>query len=169
MNTYQLQQLLENKEILEKQIQEAISNKQLFTQKIDEEEMQGHVQKAEHNLMFINKVKNNFLDWAITGCYYACYHAALALIKSREYSSKSHVATLYILIKEFYKQPFENEDFKLLATLLDYEDVLFYVEAKNKREKVSYSTTTNYTKEEVARLTIQATVFVNKAQDILEK
>ncbi|HLC74916.1 MAG TPA: hypothetical protein VJH88_03605 [Candidatus Nanoarchaeia archaeon] len=49
-------------------------------------------------------------------CY---YHAALALILTREYSSKNHLATLCVLIKEFYRKELSKEDIEVLGEFVD--------------------------------------------------
>ena len=103
----------------------------------------------------------------ITRCYYACYHAALALIQTRRYTSKNHLATLCVIIKEFYKKELTKEDVEMLSAFLDYSDVLFYVETKNKREDATYSTKTLFDKKEVERLRLQAAMFVNKLKEII--
>jgi hypothetical protein len=78
MKEYDLKQLLENSNILEGKLKDFLSNKVLLKQRQDKSEMQGHLLKAEHNLRFIQEnLKLGFLDWSITGCYYACYHAAI--------------------------------------------------------------------------------------------
>lgn len=80
MREYDLKQLLENSDLLNEKVKDFLSKKILLEQKEDKSEIQGHLQKAEHNLRFIlENIKLGFLDWSITGCYYACYHAALAL------------------------------------------------------------------------------------------
>ena len=94
---------------------------------------------------------------------------ALALIQTKGYTSKNHLATLCILIKEFYKKELSKEDIELLFSFLDYEDILFYVETKNKREDATYSTKTLFDKKDVEKLRIQATMFVNKIKDILSE
>ncbi len=132
--------------------------------------MQGHLQKAEHNLRFVQgNLKLGFLDWSITGCYYACHHAALALIMTKGYSSKNHLATLCVLIRDFYNKGLNKEDFEALSNLLDYQDVLFYVESKNKREDATYSTRTRFSKEEVGQLKIKSNLFVAKIKSIIKE
>ncbi len=74
-----------------------------------------------------------------------------------------------MIIKEFYKKELTKEDLEILSNFLDYEDVLFYVETKNKREDATYSTKTLFDKKEVERLRIQASMFVNKIKDILKE
>ena len=170
MREYDLQKLINNPAIVDEKIKELMEKKLLFKQEVDKEEMKGHLLKAEHNLRFVSTIaKEKFFDWALTGCYYSCYHAALALIQSKGYTSKNHLATLCVIIKEFYKKELTKEDLEILSNFLDYEDVLFYVETKNKREDATYSTKTLLDKKEVERLRIQATMFVNKIKDILKE
>jgi len=170
MREYDLQKLINNPAIVDEKIKELVEKKLLFKQEVDKEEMKGHLLKAEHNLRFVSTIaKENFFDWALTGCYYSCYHAALALIQSKGYTSKNHLATLCVIIKEFYKKELTKEDLEILSNFLDYEDVLFYVETKKKREDATYSTKTLFDKKEVERLRIQATMFVNKIKDILKE
>jgi len=89
------------------------------------------------------------------------------LIQTKGYTSKNHLATLCIIIKEFYKKGLAKEDVETLSNFLDYEDVLLYIESKNKREDATYSTKTLFDKKDVEKLRIQATMFVNKIKDIL--
>ncbi len=140
----------------------------LSTQRVDSAEIKGHLRKADHNLRFVaDIVGSGYPDWVVTGCYYACYHAALALIMTKGYASKNHFATLCVLIKEFYRKGLSEEDIKTFVDFLDYEDVLFYVEAKNKREEATYSTRTRFDKEEHGRLRVRAALFVNRLRDII--
>ncbi len=168
MKEYGLQKIINNPEFVEEKIKELTEKKLLFKQEVDKEEVKGHILKAEHNLRFVAEIaQKKFFDWALTGCYYTCYHAALALIQTKGYTSKNHLATLCILIKEFYKKKLTKEDIEILSNLLDYEDVLFYVETKTKREDATYSTKTLFDKKEIEKLRIQAAMFVNKIKDIL--
>lgn len=169
MREYDLLRLINNPEIVEEKIRGFMEESVLFRQEVDKEEIKGHILKSENNLRFVAIVtKERFFDWALTGCYYTCYHSALALIQAKGYTSKSHLATICVIIKEFYKKELTKEDIEILSHFLDYEDVLFYVETKNKREDATYSTKLLFDKKEVERSRIQATMFVNKIKDILE-
>ncbi len=169
MNEYQLKQLINSKEKLHEKITSYINERILVNQKIDEDEIKGHIEKSEHNLNFVkDTLKQNYTDWAITGCYYAVYQIALALILRKCYSSKNHDATLCILIKEYYKKGVSEEDIKLINKFfLDYQDLLFYVQSKNKREEASYSSYYKFDKKSVNNLRLKAVLFVNKAKEIL--
>ena len=60
----------------------------------------AHMQKSKHNMLFYEKNTGDhqFNDWLIVVMYYALYHAALALITKKGYSSKNHTASLVFLI-----------------------------------------------------------------------
>ncbi len=169
MREYELLRLLDNPEIVSGRIKKYRNEGLLNKQEIDHAEIEGHISKAENNLRFIKLAsENKFYDWAITGCYYACYHAALALIQTKGYSSKNHEATLLVLIEKFYKKGLSKEDLIIVSGFLDYEDVLFYVESKNKRENATYSTKTLFDSMEVENLRIKAVLFVNKLRDMVD-
>jgi len=105
--------------------------------------VQGHLDKADHDLRFVKAtlVLGEFNDWAIVSAYYFIYHASLALCALKGYSTKDHLATLLILIKEFYETKLNREEIEMVSkTTLEKEQVLYYIEAKNKRTKASYST-----------------------------
>lgn len=168
MKEYDLQQLLENKSFLHQKIEDFLAKNILISQKLDWTEIKGHLLKSEHNLRFVQEnIKLGFIDWSITGCYYSSYHSALALIMTKGYTSKNHLATLCILIREFYQQGLSQEDIEILSNLLDYQDVLFYVESKNKREDATYSSKIKFTKEEVESLRIKAVLFVSKIKAMI--
>ena len=168
MKEYDLQKLINNPAIVDEKIKELMAKKLLFKQNVDREEVNGHILKAEHNLRFVAIIaREKFFDWALTGCYYACYHAALALIQTKGYTSKNHLATLCIIIKEFYKKELTKKDIELFSNFLDYDDVLFYVKTKNKRENATYLTKTLFDENDVEKLRIQAAIFVNRIKDIL--
>ena len=168
MKEYEVNKLLDNQNLVESMIREFMKEGILKKQTEDVYEIKGHIAKAEHNLRFVvENIKLDFIDWAITGCYYASYHAALSLLMKRGYSSKNHLATLCVLIKEYYKRELNKEDLELIAHFLDYQDLLFYVESKNKREDAAYSTKVKFEKKEVEQLRIKAALFVSKIKSIL--
>ena len=84
--------------------------------------------------------------------------------------SKNHDATLCILIKEYYKKELTEEDIKLVNEIyLDNEDILFYTESKEEREKASYSTQIVFDDKEIDKLRQKTLLFVRKAQEVLQK
>jgi len=100
MKERDLKKLLEDKGMLDEKINGFLFKKILFEQNPDKNEIQGHILKARHNLRFTQEVlKLGFLDWAIVGCYYACYHAALALIMTKGYSSNAKIPLEFGVLK----------------------------------------------------------------------
>ena len=171
MNEKQLKRLLDNPQIVDGKIDFYIKKKVLIKQEFDEAEMKGHIEKAEHNSNFIqDTLKQDYTDWAIVGCYYASYHLALALLLKKGFSSKNHDATLCILIKYYYQNGLSREDIELInKTYLDNNDILFYVQSKNEREKASYSSQIVFDKKLVSDLRLKTLLFVNKGKEIIEK
>lgn len=168
MNLYELNLYLNDEEKLNKKIKELIQQETIKRQNLDENEVKGHIMKSEHNLKFVtDNIKLKYYDWAISGCYYASYHSALALILTKNYSSKNHLATLLILIKEFYKKGLSKQEIEDLAKMLDYQDILYYVESKDKREKATYTTRTTYQKKEIEELKLKSSLFVSKIKNML--
>ena len=90
------------------------------------------------------------------------------MILSKGYITKSHDATLCILIKEFYKKGINFEDIELINNFfLDYQDILFYVQSKKKREEATYSTKLLFDRNTVEGLRLKAILFIDKAKTIL--
>ncbi|MFP4403337.1 MAG: HEPN domain-containing protein [Nanoarchaeota archaeon] len=169
MQKYEIDKYIKNPNFVDEKIKEYIEKKIIKKENENKREIKGHILKSEHNLRFVaDNIKLNYIDWAIIGCYYASYHSALALIMTKGYSSKNHLATLLLLIREFYDKGLNSDDIEILGKLLDYQDILFYVESKNKREDATYLTKTNYTKKEVEQIRIKSTLFISKAKDILK-
>jgi uncharacterized protein (UPF0332 family) len=99
--------------------------------------------------------------------YYAVYHSVLALAISKGYFSKNHDASLSVLVKEFYRD-FVSA-FEFINTLfIDYNDVAFYVQAREKRELASYSSSFSFSKKEIEKIIDETIKFVNKTEEILE-
>ena len=170
MKEYDLHQLLASHELVKQKIENLLKSGLLKKQEIDPEEIKGHLEKADHNLKFVfENIKLGFFGWSITGCYYASYHAALSLILTKGYSSKNHLATMCVLIQEFYaKKLISKEEIEILSSFIDYQDLLFYVESKNKREHATYSTQTRFDKKEAEQIHMKAILFVNKCKSILK-
>ncbi len=133
--------------------------------------VQGHIEKANHNLKFVKSTLElkEFNDWAIVSAYYSIYHASLALCALKGYSTKDHLATLLILIKEFYQKELNKEEIEMIGrTTIEKEEVLYYIEAKTQRNKASYSTNIIFDEKEAENLQKKAIQFVNKVKEIID-
>ena len=74
-----------------------------------------------------------------------------------------------ILIKEFYNKELNKEDIEVISTFLDYQDLLFYIESKNKREDATYMSNTKFQKNDVEQLRLKAALLVSKIKAIVEE
>lgn len=166
MKEFELKQLLESNILVDEKIQKYITDKILF-KLTSKSEVEGHTAKAQHNLKFLNEIKEEFNDWSLIVCYYTVYQMALSLILTKGYFSKNHDATLCVLIKCFYKKELTEEDFKLLNSF-DTEDILFYVQSKQEREKASYSSKIIFDKKLVDTIKLKTRLFLNKTREIIE-
>jgi uncharacterized protein (UPF0332 family) len=154
MDLKYLNKLLEDNTLISEKIRQYIEEKTIRRQSIDKEEIKGHLLKADHNLKFVkDNLDLEYFDWCI-------------ILKG--YYSKNHDATLCILIKEYYKKGINAEEIELLNKFLDYSEITFYVQAKEKRENASYSTKIKFDKIIVNELRIKAALFVDKAKQIIE-
>lgn len=169
MNLRYLDRLLADNTLVAERIRQHIADGSLHEITSNDDEIRGHLMKADHNLKFVHdNIGLGYLDWCVTGCYYAAYHAAIALIIMRGYSSKSHDATLCALIQEYYSGKVSAADIELLhGCFLDYQEIVFYVQSKEKREHASYATSTAFDKQSVSELRIKAALFVNKTKEII--
>ncbi|MDD3175314.1 MAG: HEPN domain-containing protein [Candidatus Nanoarchaeia archaeon] len=167
MKTYDVDKYLNDSELVDELIKD-FKKKKIITNISSNADVKGHILKSSHNLEFVNDIdKNKFIDWAIIGCYYAAYHSALALIQSKGFTSKNHLATLLVLINEFYQKGLNEEDIESLMNVLSYEDILFYVETKNKREDASYSSRIIFDRKDLESLKLKTILFVSKVKKIL--
>jgi uncharacterized protein (UPF0332 family) len=165
MNEIELKNLLEDSFFLDAKIK-FYSEKLLITRAVLTSEIKGHREKAKHNLHFVKDINSEFNDWKLVVCYYAAYHAALALIATKGFSTKNHDATLCLLIKYFYNEGLSKEDIELL-NMFDTQDLLFYVESKQKREDAQYSTRINFEVKDAEKMKIKTRLFINKAEEII--
>lgn len=169
MKEFDLKLLINKKDFLNQKIEEFKKDKILKKQMPDKEEVKGHIEKAMHNLNFVkDNLRMGYKDWCVTGCYYASYHMVLALIMTKGYASKNHLATLCVLIKEFYQNGIEMEDIEMINNLfIDYQDLIFYVESKNKREEATYSSKKIYDEKMVETLRVKTVLFANKVKELI--
>ena len=128
----------------------------------------SHFEKSEHNLDFSYFLikENKYLDWSVVGLYYAVYHSSLSLLLKIGFKSKNHQATLCFLI--FHFSEFGKEEIQLYEDLLlKEEEIFFYSSIKNNREKASYTTNINFTREDLEILRERTLLFINKVENLL--
>ena len=94
------------------------------------------------------------------------YDSLERLIK-KGFVSKNHNATLCFLM--YYYSEFGIEDIKLFEDLtFKEEEVKFYSNLKNSRQKASYTTKLSFTKDEIENLRERTILFVNKIELLLK-
>lgn len=134
-------------------------------------EVEGHLNKAMRNLRFSRSVLDDlkdFYEWSIVSYYYSVYQAALALCATKGYKTKSHIATISILIKFFYPKHISQEDLvTIVKTIMVEEDIREFVELKHYREDATYSISVEYERELAESLGEKAIEFVTKVEKII--
>lgn len=161
--------LFSDKEYLEKEFKFFKEKGQIEQIRRNPELVTSHIEKARHNLYFfkLNQKHYEFLDWQIISLYYSLYHACLALITNRNYTSKNHTATILILIKEY---GISEDEAKLIDKLsINKEEAQLYNNLKKERQDASYSTNTKFTKEQIETYFSEVTKFLNKAEGIIRE
>jgi len=156
---------IENEKRRQKDFEKYLKSKKIKPELELKELIEGHINKADHNLKFVKKTLElkEFNDWAIVSAYYSIYHASLALCALKGYSTKDHLATLLILIKEFYKKQLDKEEIEMVSkTTIEKGEVLYYIEAKSKRTKILFD------EKEAEILQKKAIGFVNKVKEIID-
>jgi uncharacterized protein (UPF0332 family) len=141
-----------------------------------------HIKKAKHNLDFGNWVneKNKtelpelfgdekFYDWVVSAYYYSIYHASLALISAKGFSSKSHYATLCAIIWYYHHENkhLEEKDILLIKESIGEEDIEIITKTKELREKASYGISGNFEVDLVKQAQDNAVYFLKKVDTIL--
>ncbi|MCK4589024.1 MAG: HEPN domain-containing protein [Nanoarchaeota archaeon] len=136
-------------------------------------EIDGHLSKAKRNLHFSRRILDDlkdFYEWSIVSYYYSVYQAALALCALKGYKTKSHIATISILIKFFYPKHITELDLQTVAkTVMVEEDIREFVELKSYREDATYSISVEYERKLAENLGKKAIEFVNKAEKIISE
>ncbi len=163
---------VKNRNALEKEFKHYLK-KETIREGATKIEIEGHLNKAKRNLRFSRAILDdlkNFYEWSIVGYYYAVYQGGLALCALKGYKTKSHVATIAILIKFFYPQHISEEDLKTVTkTIMAEEDIREFVELKNHREDATYSISVDYERALAESLGEKAIEFVNKVERIIRE
>ncbi|MFH1289828.1 MAG: HEPN domain-containing protein [Nanoarchaeota archaeon] len=160
---------LEDKEECEDSFKRYLEKGMIKTEEEKTNLSKSHMKKSDGNIGFANYLleEKKFYDWVIVGCYYAAYHASLALLAIKGYSSKNHYATLCGLIKLYYDKDLDKEDIELVAKAsIEKEEISYFAEAKEKRETASYGVSEEFNKNEAISLKEKTINFVNKARRI---
>jgi len=162
-----IHKLFSDRKFLETQINFFIEKKQIKKIEENPELVESHLEKAKHNLKFfkLNKKHTEYIDWQIVSLYYALYHASLALITNKNYSSKNHYATILLLIKEYSISKDEAELIKELS--IGKSEAELYTNLKKDRHDASYSTNVKFTNELIENYQKEVVKFINQTEEII--
>lgn len=161
-----IEELMDDKKKLDATYASYIKNKILV--KTGSDLSKAHMAKADHNMGFVDFILKNdkFLDWCIVGLYYSIYHASLALLSKKGFSSKDHNATLCFLIKNFSE--FSKEDIELIDDLqIKRDEIEFYTGLREERKKASYSTNLLFNKNNITDFKQKSISLINKIKSIV--
>lgn len=166
---------LENRGLLDRDFNNYLK-KNLIRKEATKTEIEGHLNKAKRNLRFARRIIDDFkeyYEWSITAYYYAVYQAALSLCANKGFKTKTHLASIAVLIKFYYPKFINKEDLKTVAGIsgisLEEKDIREFVELKNYRENAAYSISVDYEKTLAESLGSKAIDFVNKAERIIKE
>ncbi len=162
---------LKNRNLLEKDFKRYLE-RETIQEGATKIEVEGHLSKSKRNLHFSRRILDDlkdFYEWAIVSYYYSVYQAALTLCAAKGYKTKSHTATISILIKFFYPEHITKEDLQsVVKTMMVEEDIREFVKLKNYREDATYSISIEYERDLAERLGEKAIEFVNKVEKIIK-
>ena len=158
---------IRNRDILEKDFKIYLK-KEMIRLGATKIEVEGHLYKAKRNLLFSRSIIDDlkdFYEWSLVSYYYSVYQAALALCANKGYKTKSHIATISILIKYYYPQHLSEKDLKTIVE----KDIREFVELKDYREDATYSISVEYERKLAESIGQKAIDFVNKAEKIIRE
>jgi uncharacterized protein (UPF0332 family) len=154
---------------------------------IAEDNVLGHLRKANHNLRLANKLfdmhdgtefqfryegETNY-DWVVTVSYYAMYQACLAALAAVRKVGEAHVATVCALTYYYFHKRKRLNEQHLVAlekiAALASQDIQKLVASREQREKASYDSSFA-TQKGIAQVALtEAREFVAKIREILEE
>ena len=150
---------------------------------LSEDRSARHLKKTNHNLRLASWLfskqqtelqplfHETFYDWVISVYYYAIYHAALALVSSQGYKTKTHSATICFLIANNYhaNKNLNKQDINLVAHSLSKEDIEIIGDIKDLRERASYDADAVFEGKLAERVSKNASDFITKIKLLLNK
>lgn len=131
------------------------------------EESKDYLKKAEHNLLFAERVRElkDFDDWIFPICFYSMYHACLAALSFFGYESRNQECTFLVMEKLI-------EEGKLNLSIQDIESIRKMGKSvendmKTLREEFQYGTKVKAEKDLVDNTIRTANDFVKKVKGLL--
>ena len=139
---------------------------------------EGHVRKADHNLIVMTDLsKLGHEDWVVISAYYAMYQSATSLLTKIGLESKDHATTAAVLEHFFgeqinkeligkFNELKERKD-KIEAITIDEKYIDYLWKIKRARETVQYGISINYKETDIVMK--NARDFVSKIKLVLSE
>jgi uncharacterized protein (UPF0332 family) len=162
---------IENDELLERDFYNYLKKK-VIREGATELEVKGHLEKSKRNLDFARRIIDDlkgYYEWSLVAYYYSVYQASLALCALNGFQTKSHQATICILIKFFYPRHISKKELEIIHKTMNEKDIQNLAELKEYREDATYSISINYEKTLAEDISKTAVNFVSKVEQILEE
>lgn len=166
------------KDIMVKSMKRAKEERGLRISKPDNYLSEGHIRKADHNLIVMTDLsKLGHEDWVVISAYYAMYQSAMSLLTKIGLESKDHATTAAVLEYFFGEQI--NKDMiekfnelkewkeKIEAVTINEKYIDYLWKIKRARETVQYGISINYRETDIVMR--NARDFVSKMKLVLNE
>jgi len=129
-----------------------------------------HMRRARLDIELAGRLIEEMIEhspWVVVTSYYSAYHSAMALLVFKNYTSKSHLATLCALIYLYYEYGLDEDDI-LKFHKLSEDSIGDFDEFKEKREMANYSVAKDFEVLVAKNVRANALNFINRVEEILE-
>ena len=166
------------KDMIVKSMKRAKEERGLRVSKPNNYMSEGHVRKADHNLIVMTDLsKLGHEDWVVISAYYAMYQSAMSLLAKIGLESKDHATTASVLEYFFgeqiskdligkFNELRERKD-KIEAITISEKYIDYLWKIKRARETVQYGISINY--KETGVVMRNAREFVSKMKLVLNE
>jgi len=166
------------KDMIVKSMKRAKEERGLRVSKPNNYMSEGHVRKADHNLIVMTDLsKLGHEDWVVISAYYAMYQSAMSLLAKIGLESKDHATTASVLEYFFgeqinkeligkFNEIKERKD-KIEAITISEKFIDYLWKIKRARETVQYGISINYKETDIVMR--NARDFVSKIKLVLNE
>ena len=167
-----------SKDMIVKSMKRAKEERGLRVSKPNNYMSEGHVRKADHNLIVMTDLsKLGHEDWVVISAYYAMYQSAMSLLAKIGLESKDHATTASVLEYFFgeqinkeligkFNEIKERKD-KIEAITISEKYIDYLWKIKRARETVQYGISINYKETDIVMR--NARDFVSKIKLVLNE
>ena len=167
-----------SKDMIVKSMKRAKEERGLRVSKPNNYMSEGHVRKADHNLIVMTDLsKLGHEDWVVISAYYAMYQSAMSLLAKIGLESKDHATTASVLEYFFgeqinkeligkFNEIKERKD-KIEAITISEKFIDYLWKIKRARETVQYGISINYKETDIVMR--NARDFVSKIKLVLNE